>query len=120
MAEAVIDARVLTGVVATLEREIRRLRDLLRAPARETGVSEHLYIEKIPTVLSGEPIIKGTRTSVRAVVEYWKFGASPEEIAEKLPHLRLAQIFDVLSYYDDHRDEIEGHIARNRIPVDDE
>jgi len=56
---------------------------------------------------------------VRAVVEHWKFGDSPEEIARQLPHLRLAKIFDALSYYDDHRDEIEHYIALNRVPVND-
>lgn len=70
-------------------------------------------------MLGGESSIKGTRTPVRAIVEHWKFGDMPEEIARKLPHLRLAQIFDALGYYHDHRDEIERHIAMNRVPVDD-
>ena len=39
--------------------------------------------------------------------------------SSNLPHLRLAHIFDALSYYDDHRDEIERYIALNRVPVDD-
>ena len=68
-------------------------------------------------ILSGEPIIAGTRTPVRAVVEYWKFGDAPDEIVRKLPHLRLAQVFDALGYYDDHRAEIERAIALNRVPV---
>ena len=43
-------------------------------------------------------------------------------IAPCLPlshYLRLAQVFDVLSYYDDHQDEIEHYIALNRVPVND-
>jgi len=87
--------------------------------ARPTGeVTEHPYIEQQANVLSGEPVIKGTRTPVRAIVEHWKFGEPPDEIARKLPHLRLAQIFDALSYYDDHRDEIERYIVLNRVPVE--
>ncbi|MFZ2361721.1 MAG: DUF433 domain-containing protein [Anaerolineae bacterium] len=74
---------------------------------------------RVDGILSGEPIIVGTRTPVRAVVEHWKFGDSPETIVRKLPHLRLAQVFDALSYYDDHRDEIEQAIARNRVLFDD-
>jgi hypothetical protein len=31
----------------------------------------------------------------------------------------LAQIFDALAYYDDHRDEIERYIRDNRVPIDD-
>ena len=68
-----------------------------------------------PKICGGEPVIKGTCTPVRAIVEHWKFGAAPEEIARKLPHLRLAQIFDALGYYDDHREEIEKFIALNLV-----
>ncbi|TEU11205.1 MAG: DUF433 domain-containing protein [Anaerolineales bacterium] len=77
--------------------------------------TEHPCIVKVEGVVGGEPIIYGTRTSVRAIVEWWKLGASPDEILEHLPHLRLGQIFDALSYYDTHRDEIEYHILRNKV-----
>lgn len=40
----------------------------------------------------------------------------PEEIVTQLPHLTLAQMFDTLSYYLDHRDEIDTDILRNRVP----
>ncbi|MBN3881364.1 MAG: hypothetical protein HWQ42_34960 [Nostoc sp. JL23] len=42
-------------------------------------------------------------------------GVSPEEIPRGLPHLSLAQVFDALSYYSDHQDEINAYIERNRI-----
>jgi len=67
-------------------------------------------------ILSGEPIIKGTRTPVRAIVESWRLGIPPEEIPHHLPHLTLAQVFAALSYYCDHQAEINGYIERNRIP----
>ena len=78
----------------------------------------HLYIVTDEQILSGEPIIKGTRTPVRAIVEMWRQGVPPETISQHLPHLTLAQIFDALSYYSDNQDEINRHIARNRIPDD--
>ncbi|MCU0569355.1 MAG: DUF433 domain-containing protein [Oculatellaceae cyanobacterium Prado106] len=80
--------------------------------------TEHLYIVRDERILNGEPIIKGTRTPVRAIVETWRMGIAPEEIPKGLPHLSLAQIFDALSYYSDHQDEINAHIERNRIPDD--
>jgi uncharacterized protein (DUF433 family) len=80
--------------------------------------TEHLYVVTNEQILSGEPIIKGTRTPVRAIVETWRLGMSPEEIPKHLPHLTLAQVFDALSYYSDHQDEINAHIERNRIPDD--
>lgn len=79
-------------------------------------ITEYPYIIRDEAILGGEPIIKGTRTPVRAIVEWWKFGSTPEEIKENLPHLSLAQIFDALSYYDDHKKEIEHYIIENRIP----
>jgi uncharacterized protein (DUF433 family) len=80
--------------------------------------TENRYIITDDTILSGEPIIKGTRTPVRAIVELWWLGIAPEEIPQRLPHLTLAQVFDALSFYSDHQDEIHAHIERNRIPDD--
>jgi uncharacterized protein (DUF433 family) len=78
--------------------------------------TEYLYIVKDERILSGEPIIKGTRTPVRAIVETWRMGVAPEEIPKGLPHLTLAQVFSALTYYSDHQDEINNYIERNRIP----
>ncbi|MEB3179338.1 MAG: DUF433 domain-containing protein [Nostocaceae cyanobacterium] len=77
--------------------------------------TEHCHIVKNDEILSSEPIIKGTRTPVRAIVEMWRMGVSPEEIPHRLPHLVLAQVFDALSYYLDHQAEINEYIERNRI-----
>jgi len=76
--------------------------------------TEHLYIVRDDRILGGEPIIKGTRTPVRAIVEIWRIGKAPEEIPVSLPHLTLAQVFDALSYYSDHQAEINFHIKQNR------
>ena len=78
--------------------------------------TEHCYIVTDEQILSGEPIIKGTRTPVRAIVEIWRLGSLPEEIPRRLPHLTLAQVFDALSYYSDHQTEINTYIMRNQIP----
>jgi uncharacterized protein (DUF433 family) len=83
-----------------------------------TVATEHIYIGADKKILSGEPIIKGTRTPVRAIVEIWRMGVPAEEIPRCLPHLTLAQVFDALSYYSDHQDEINAHIERNHVPED--
>ena len=80
--------------------------------------TEHPYIIRDNDIPEGEPVVKDTRTPVRAIVEWWKFGASPDEILENLPHLTLSQVFDALSYYADHRDEIEKYIAENIVERD--
>lgn len=79
----------------------------------------HRYVVTDEEILSGEPILEGTRTPVRAVVELWRTGVSPEEIPNRLPHLSLAQVFDALSYYSDHREAIHEYIEQNRIREDE-
>jgi uncharacterized protein (DUF433 family) len=81
-----------------------------------TTQSASRYVARHPKILQGEPIIAGTRTSVRAIVELWRLGITPEEIPMHLPHLKLAQIFDALSFYLDNQEEINTYIERNRIP----
>ncbi len=77
--------------------------------------TERPYIVKNDKLRGGEPIIKGTATSVRAIVEYWRSGYQPEEIVHALPHVSLAAVFDALSYYQDHMEEINRYIELNRI-----
>lgn len=79
-------------------------------------VTEYKYIVKDNEILSGEPVIKSTRTPVRAIVENWRLGLSPEEIVIHMPHLTLAQVFEALSYYSDHQKEINEYIEKNAIP----
>jgi len=80
------------------------------------AVAEAHYITADENILGGEPIIKGTRTPVRAIVEIWRLGVPVEEIPKRLPHLTLGQVFGALSYYSDNQDEINEYIRRNRVP----
>lgn len=73
------------------------------------------YITRRDDVLGGEPIIEGTRTPVRAIVENRRLGVATEEIPHHLPHLTLAQVYAALTYYSDHQEEINAFIERNRL-----
>jgi uncharacterized protein (DUF433 family) len=77
---------------------------------------QHSHVVTDNEILSGEPIIEGTRTPVRAIVELWRSGLPTEEIPAHLPHLKMAQIFHALSYYSENQDEINNYIERHRIP----
>ena len=79
--------------------------------------TDHQYIIRKEGILSREPIIKGTRTPVRAIVENSRLGYRPEKILKGLPHLSLKAIHDALSYYNHHAEEIEEHIERNKVPA---
>ena len=78
------------------------------------NVTGHRYVVTDDQIHGGEPILEGTRTPLRAVVEVWRQGTQPEEITTHFPHLSPAQVFDALSYYSDHQDEINAHIERHR------
>jgi uncharacterized protein (DUF433 family) len=77
-------------------------------------LTSYRYITIKPT--TNEPIIQGTRISVRDVVEHWKMGASPEEIPIVYPHITLSQVFEALAYYQDNKEEIEMFIEKNYVP----
>jgi uncharacterized protein (DUF433 family) len=76
----------------------------------------HPYIASDPDVLDGEPVIEGTKTPVRAIVELWRIGILPGEIPMHLPHIALAQVFDALSYYTEHQEEVNRYIEINHVP----
>jgi len=74
----------------------------------------HIHITMNKDICGGSPIIKGTRISVANIAEYYLMGLSPEEIQRDLPHLSLAQIFDALAFYFDHRQAIDEELEKNR------
>ena len=74
------------------------------------------YITRDPDLLPGEPIIRGTKTPVRAIIELRRLGTPPEEVLIHLPYLTLAQVFDALSYYADYKEEIDSYIEQNHVP----
>ncbi len=119
MTQVSLDLQTIINRLNALEMEIKRLRQSLNVAEVVRPALDHPYVESASSILSGEPVVKGTRTPVRAIVERWKFGESVDDIARNLPHLRLAQIFDALGYYDDHREEIEKFIELNRVPARD-
>jgi uncharacterized protein (DUF433 family) len=78
---------------------------------------DHFHITMNKDICGGIPIIKGTRTSVANIAGYYLLGLSAEEIQRELPHLSLAQIFDALAFYLDHRETIDRELERDREEV---
>ena len=75
---------------------------------------QHPYVEMIKGAGGLRPVIKHTRTGVDAIVGYSRAGYSPQQIADEiLPHLKLAEVYDALSYYEDHQTEIDQLMAVN-------
>jgi uncharacterized protein (DUF433 family) len=92
----------MTTMVKVMERE----------PVELTA---HPYIVRVKGVCGGRPVIKGSRISVRHIAQLYKAGDSVEEILQAHPHLNPAAVYDAISYYLDHQQEIEEEIAENRL-----
>jgi uncharacterized protein (DUF433 family) len=61
----------------------------------------------------GVPVLAGTTIKVVELVqEQEAWGWSPQEIHLQHPHLSLGQIHSALSYYWDHKEELDRDIAR--------
>ena len=64
-----------------------------------------------PRIHRGRPIIAGTGVTVARIVGWYQLGLSPEEIADELRHLSLAQVYAALAYYHANREAMDADIA---------
>ena len=71
-------------------------------------------ITRDPNLRGGRPIIAGTGTSVRRIAALYKQGYSAEEIARRLDHLTIVQIYAALTYYHANRLEIDTDLAEEQ------
>ncbi len=69
--------------------------------------TEHPYVVRESGICGGRPTIKGTRIAVELVARLYGQGCSSEDIVAAYPQMRRAAIYDAISYYLDHEDEIE-------------
>ncbi len=73
------------------------------------------HIERTPEVRSGKPRIAGRRITVSdIVVWHFRMGLSLEEIAVKYD-LPLSAVYAAVSYYFDHKDEIDAEIDAGQL-----
>jgi len=70
------------------------------------------YLTQVPGVRSGRTIIEGTRIGVHDVVGLVVNGASVDEVCRSFPGVTRAQVYECLSYYEDHRVEIDALVAQ--------
>jgi uncharacterized protein (DUF433 family) len=75
-------------------------------------------IVRSPDIRGGRPRIAGTGVTVLRIVGWYRLGLSAEEIASRIGHLTLAQVYAALAYYHANRDEIEADLAADEAQVD--
>lgn len=77
----------------------------------ESTLTQH--IEKTPGVCGGRARISGHRVRVLDIVAWHeKRGYCPDEIVDLFPGITLADVYAALTYYFDHRQEIEDELRQ--------
>ena len=79
----------------------------------KSRTSAYPHLGASPRIAGGEPIIKGTRITVRAIAGYYQLGMDVDEILQSLPHLTQSQVHAALAFYFDHQAEIDRALKRN-------
>jgi uncharacterized protein (DUF433 family) len=70
------------------------------------------YIVRDPAVRAGRACLEGTRLGVHDVIGLLLNGETTDSVMQCFPGLTKAQVYECLSYYEDHRAEIDQLIAR--------
>ena len=113
-----MDAQRVYGELSQLREAVQSLRDRIEFSEKKAPPSirtEHPHIVRIEGVHGGRPTIRGTGVSVQTIAEQMQLGRTPQQIVEDFDGvLTLAQVYDALSYYYEHENEIEQYIIENR------
>jgi uncharacterized protein (DUF433 family) len=63
--------------------------------------------------------VTGTRISLELVVEHYQAGETPEAIVETFDTLRLADVYAIIAYYLDHKDEVEAYMRESEAKAEE-
>jgi uncharacterized protein (DUF433 family) len=77
-----------------------------------------VLITASPEIRHGRPRIAGTGVTVHRIAVWSNLGHSPQEIAERIGHVSLAQVHAALAYYHTNRDEIDADIAQDEAEAE--
>ena len=77
--------------------------------------TQAVYVVRDEGICDGQPRIAGTRLKVQSIaLEYGRLGWTPDRICDGHPGITLAQVHAALSYYYDHREEVDVAIHKDR------
>ena len=83
-----------------------------------TTVDIGTLITQNPRIRGGRPCIAGTGVTVQRIIGWYKLGLTPDEIADRVGHLSLAQVHAALTYYHANRQEMEAAIEADMVAGD--
>ena len=75
-----------------------------------TGLDGHITVDDL-----GIARVAGTRLKViHLVMDQMAHGSTPEMLRDQFPGLSLAQVYAALTYYHDHKADLDAEIERGR------
>jgi uncharacterized protein (DUF433 family) len=84
-------------------------------------VSLTISTEPTPLETDADGVVRvgGTRVSLDSVIYAFNEGSTPEEIVQQYTTLDLADVYAVISYYLQHRGEVNEYLAARRAQRDE-
>ena len=76
-----------------------------------TSIDIGTFITRTPGLHNNSPHIAGKGVTVRRIAYIYKQGFNGEEIADRIEHLNLAEVYTALAYYHANKQEIEADLA---------
>jgi uncharacterized protein (DUF433 family) len=74
---------------------------------------DHAYVMKHSGINGGEPSLRNSKVTVREIVERTRAGETVDDLVRSRQFLNRAQVYDALSYYYDHTEEIDEYIRKH-------
>ena len=94
---------------------------MAKQPKESAPLALVLSSKPVPLKFSSEgcAYVGGTRVTLESVVFHFNRGATPEEILQSFPSLRLADIYAVLSYYLHEQETVDSYLSDFRSRYED-
>ncbi|MDQ3855824.1 MAG: DUF433 domain-containing protein [Chloroflexota bacterium] len=103
----------LSGRTFVVRESVEALKADLEGP---TGTPHRLVTETLG-VMGGYPVVRGTRVSVRAIVEAFQETNDLGDVLDLYPQLSPEQVQEALAYYRAHPTRVDEDIATNRRAI---
>lgn len=78
------------------------------------------YVEPIPITRDQDGVFRvgGTRVTLQTLIYAFHRGDTPEQMIDSYPVLRLADVYSVIAYYLNHRDEVNAYVQEQERLAD--
>jgi uncharacterized protein (DUF433 family) len=83
------------------------------APALELAPGMPSMAEAVPLRTDEDGVVRmrGSRIRLDTVITAFHLGSAPEEIVDKFPTLKVADVYQVIAYYLTHMAEVDAYLA---------